>query len=70
LKQGLIAILIAFIFSMIAIMVLFYYIYINYNIDNMRWAKMTVIKMKRLSIYNPLNWLLSNIMIFLNYANK
>ena len=69
LKQGLIDILIAFIFSMIVIMVLFYYIYINYNVDNMRWAKMTAIKMKRLNPFNPLNFLLGNIMLLLNSAN-
>ena len=69
LKQGLIDILIAFIFSMIVIMVLFYYIYINYNVDNMRWAKMTAIKMKRLNHFNPLNFLLGNIMLFLNNTN-
>jgi hypothetical protein len=73
LKQGFIAILIAFIVSTIAIMVLFYYIYINYNIDNMRWSKMTVIKMQRLSSRNPLNWLsilFGYIMLFLNKANN
>ena len=73
LKEGFINILKAFIVSMIAIMVLFYYIYINYNIDNMRWAKMTVIKMGRLSSRNPLNWLsilFGYIMFFLNKANN
>ena len=73
LKEGFINILIAFIVSTIAIMVLFYYIYINYNIDNMRWSKMTVIKMGRLSSRNPLNWLsilFGYIMLFLNKANN
>ena len=73
LKEGFINILIAFIVSTIAIMVLFYYIYINYNIDNMRWSKMTVIKMQRLSSRNPLNWLsilFGYIMLFLNKANN
>jgi hypothetical protein len=72
LKQGLNDILIAFILSTIAIIVLFYYIYINYNFDNMRWAKMAAIKMLRLSKYNPLNLfsiLFGNIMFQLNNNN-
>ena len=72
LKQGLNDILIAFILSTIAIIVLFYYIYINYNVDNMRWAKMAAIKMQRLSYRNPLNWLsmlLGYIMFLLNNNN-
>ena len=73
LKQGFIAILIAFIVSTIAIMVLFYYIYINYNIDNTRWSNITAIKMVRLPWRNPLNWLsimVGNIMLLLNNENK
>jgi hypothetical protein len=73
LKQGFIAILIAFIVSTIAIMVLFYYIYINYNIDNTRWSNITAIKMVRLPWRNPLNLLsilVGNIMLLLNNENK
>ena len=73
LKQGFINRLIAFTLSMIAIMVLFYYIYINYNIDNTRWSNITAIKMVRLSQQNPLNWLsimVGNIMLLLNNENK
>jgi len=73
LKQGFINRLIAFTLSMIAIMVLFYYIYINYNIDNTRWSNITAIKMVRLSRHNPLNWLsimVGNIMLLLNNENK
>ena len=72
-KQGFIAILIAFIVSTIAIMVLFYYIYINYNIDNTRWSNITAIKMVRLPWRNPLNLLsimVGNIMLLLNNENK
>jgi hypothetical protein len=52
---------------------LFYYIYINYNGDNMIWANMTAIKMQRLSLKNPLNWfsMLSGIiMVQLNKYNS
>jgi len=72
LKVALIVILIFTILSMIAIMILFYYIYINYNGDNMRWANMTAIKMMRLYIWNPLNLfsiLFGNIMFQLNKSN-
>jgi cbb3-type cytochrome oxidase subunit 3 len=72
LKKGLNDILIAFILSTIAIIVLFYYIYINYNVDNMRWAKMAAIKMQRLPYRNPLNWLsmlIGYIMFWLNNNN-
>jgi len=73
LKVALLVILIFTILSMIAIMVLFYYIYINYNGDNMIWANMTAIKMQRLSLKNPLNWfsMLSGIiMVQLNKYNS
>ena len=65
LKTALIVILILSIISIIAILVLFYYIYINYNVDNMKWANMTAIKMRRLSWYNPLT-LFGHIMSQLN----
>ena len=58
--------------TIIFILALFYYIYINYNADNMRWANMTAIKMQRLSGWNPLNWLnklFGNIMFQLNKSN-
>ena len=58
--------------TIIFILALFYYIYINYNADNMRWANMTAIKMQRLSGWNPLNWLnklFGNIMFQLNKFN-
>lgn len=60
------------ILSILVILILFYYIYINYKIDNMRWANMTAIKMIRLSWKNPLNWLsilFGYIIDFLNKAN-
>lgn len=60
------------ILSILVILILFYYIYINYKIDNMRWANMTAIKMIRLSWKNPLNWfsiLFGYIINFLNRAN-
>ena len=73
LKTSLDAILGLSIFSTIMfILALFYYIYINYNDDNMRWANMTAIKMQRLSGWNPLNWLnklFGNIMFQLNKSN-
>ena len=59
--------------TIIFILALFYYIYINYNADNMRWANMTAIKMQRLSGWNPLNWLnkiFGNIMFQLNKYNS
>ena len=73
LKVALLVILIFTILSMIAIMVLFYYIYINYNGDNMIWANTSAIKMQRLSWKNPLNWfsMLSGIIMFqLNKYNS
>ena len=73
LKVALLVILIFTILSMIAIMVLFYYIYINYNGDNMIWANTSAIKMQRLSWKNPLNWfsmLSGNIMFQLNKYNS
>jgi hypothetical protein len=73
LKTSLDAILgLSIISTIIFILALFYYIYINYNDDNMRWANMTAIKMQRLSGWNPLNWLnklFGIIMIQLNKSN-
>jgi len=73
LKTSLDAILgLSIISTIIFILALFYYIYINYNDDNMRWANMTAIKMQRLSGWNPLNWLnklFGNIMFQLNKSN-
>ena len=67
LKTSLDAILgLSIISTIMFILALFYYIYINYNDDNMRWANMTAIKMQRLSWKNPLNWfsMLSGIIMF------
>lgn len=73
LKTSLDAILgLSIISTIIFILALFYYIYINYNDDNMRWANMTAIKMQRLSGWNPLNWLnklFGIIMFLLNKSN-
>ena len=73
LKTSLDAILgLSIISTIMFILALFYYIYINYNDDNMRWANMTAIKMQRLSGWNPLNWLnklFGNIMFQLNKSN-
>lgn len=58
------------ILSILVILILFYYIYINYKIDNMRWANMTAIKMIRLSWKNPLNWFSILFGYIINVLNK
>ena len=71
LKTSLDAILgLSIISTIIFILALFYYIYINYNDDNMRWANMTAIKMQRLSGWNPLNWLNKLFGIIMFQLNK
>ena len=71
LKTSLDAILgLSIISTIMFILALFYYIYINYNDDNMRWANMTAIKMQRLSGWNPLNWLNKLFGIIMFQLNK